>query len=474
MFVGRKTELELLEEDHTSHKSEFCVVYGRRRVGKSTLLEKFCAGKPSFFFTGGKERQRQQLARFGKELSKAAGNPLAAKTKLSSWSEALELLDQNIGNLLSTSEHSQKAIIVFDEFQWMCRGAPGLTSDLQRFWDKKWKDSKNLHLILCGSVVSFILGEVLSRNSPLFGRRTRSFKLSPFQPPEAKLFLGERGLFEVAEVLLAVGGVPKYLELFTGRKPVRKILAEQALSTGGFFVDEIRFVLSEQLKETENYFMILGELANEALPMAELSRRTGIATGQIAYYLERLQILDFVSRHSPIGAGSRSKTIRYRLDDSYLRFFFKLIRPNLRKINRKNRSSLFDIITQEQWDRYLGAAFEYFVGKNADHVAMLLGAGDSLAESGSFWQHKTKRKKGVQVDLVLKRTDGITTIVECKWSRKKTGMDAVHQLRTAAERYPNPERNSIELLLVAAGGVTKAVASQQDIVVLTLEDFIPA
>ena len=465
MFIGRKTELELLDSDYANRKSELCVVYGRRRIGKSTLLERFCHDKPNFFFTGGKERKRQQLERYARELGSSVRNPLAAKTKLASWSEALELLDQNIDNLLSTTNRAVKAIVVFDEFQWMCHGAPELTSDLQRFWDKRWKDSKNIHLILCGSAVSFMLGEVLSRKSPLFGRRTRAFKLLPFPPPEARLFFGKRGIFEIAEALLSVGGVPKYLELFTGRKPVRKVLAEQALSAGGFLVDEIRFVLSEQLKETENYFAILGELAHEALPMAELSRRTGIATGQIAYYL--------VTRHSPIGAGPRSKTIRYRLDDSYLRLFFKLVQPNLRKVNRTRRASMFDLITKDEWDRYLGAAFERFVGDNAEHVAMLLDAGDTSVEVGTFWQHKTKRKKGVQIDLVIKRGDGVTTLVECKWSRKKTGMEAVHQLRTMKKRYPNTERHTIELVLVAAGGVTREVVSQQDISVLTLEDFIP-
>lgn len=134
---------------------------------------------------------------------------------------------------------------------------------------------------------------------------------------------------------------------------------------------------------------------------------------------------------------------------------------------------MFDLITKDEWDRYLGAAFERFVGDNAEHVAMLLDAGDTSAEVGTFWQHKTKRKKGVQIDLVIKRGDGVTTLVECKWSRKKTGMEAVHQLRTMNKRYPNTERHTIELVLVAAGGVTREVVSQQDISVLTLENFIP-
>ncbi len=269
-----------------------------------------------------------------------------------------------------------------------------------------------------------------------------------------------------------MGGVPAYVELFAGPKPVRRVLAEQAFSAGGFLVDEVRFVLSEQLKETERYFQILGELAREALSMAELSRRTEIATGLIAYYLERMLLLDLVSRHTPIGAGPRSKTIRYRLDDSYLRFYFKLVAPNLRKIHRRRRTSPFDLIGREDWDRFLGAAFERFVDQHADLIARQLDAEDALEEVGSYWHRKTQRKRGVQIDLVLGRTDGVTTLVECKWSRKRTGMDAVHQLREKAQLYPNRERSTLELVLVAAGGVTRQVESQPDIVVLTLDDFI--
>ena len=144
----------------------------------------------------------------------------------------------------------------------------------------------------------------------------------------------------------------------------------------------------------------------------------------------------------------------------------------MKKIGRQRSASLFDHVGREEWDRYLGMAFEHFVKQHADQVAQLLDAGDSLTEVGAYWQRKTKRKKGVQIDLVLVRDDGITTLVECKWSRRKTGMDAVHQLRGKAELYPNTDRSSLELLLVAAGGVTKQVESQRDIRVLTVVDLL--
>ena len=140
MFVGRERELEVLAEAYASASSELCVIYGRRRIGKSTLLEQFAQDRPAFFYLAGRESKRIQLRRFVRELGDAVGDPLTGKVLASTWDEALTLLDRNI-RLFCEQHRCDKAIVVLDEFQWMCRGAPELLSDLQRFWDKRWKNS---------------------------------------------------------------------------------------------------------------------------------------------------------------------------------------------------------------------------------------------------------------------------------------------------------------------------------------------
>jgi AAA+ ATPase superfamily predicted ATPase len=179
MFIGRKTELHVLQEAWESPGAEFCVLYGRRRIGKSTLLEEFVRDKPAFFYLAGREAKSQQLRRFVRELGEAIGDPLTGRVRVSTWDEALTLVDRSI-EVFCRRHACRKLVLILDEFQWMCNGAPELLSDLQRFWDKRWRHGGRVYLILCGSAISFMLGEVLSRKSPLFGRRTRSFELRPF------------------------------------------------------------------------------------------------------------------------------------------------------------------------------------------------------------------------------------------------------------------------------------------------------
>ncbi len=468
MFIGRAQELGALCEGYESTRSELCVIYGRRRIGKSTLLERFVEDRPAFFYLAGKESKRLQLRRFVKELGDVIGDPLTGRIPVASWDEALTLLDRSIAPFCEQHRCS-KAIIVFDEFQWMCNGATELLSDLQRFWDKRWKNSANVCLVLCGSSTSFMLGDVLSRKSPLFGRRTRSFRLGSFSAEEASKLLPGWGAFEVAETWFTVGGIPKYLEIMAEQPSLRKAVSREALSSSGFFFDEIRFVLSEQLKETEHYFLMLEHMARAPMRITDIEHATGIPSGQVTYYLERLILLGFASRHIPFEAKANSKTVRYRLDDYYLRFYFKFIHPNRGRVASATTPLAWRDIMGDAWDNWAGLSFERFVWDHAHVLASR--SGHDLTAVGSFWQRETQRKQGVQVDLLVGCEGNITLLCECKWSRKPVGMEAIHELRKKMALFPNMNRHTLKPVLVAAGGVTRAVRSESDIQVVELTDF---
>jgi AAA+ ATPase superfamily predicted ATPase len=468
-FIGRRRELDVLQEGYDSPRSELCVVYGRRRIGKTTLLEEFVRGKPAFFYLAGKETKRHQLRRFVAELGQAVGDPLTAKVAVASWEEALTLLDRSVARLLER-RGGGKAVVVLDEFQLMCNGAPELLSDLQRFWDTRWKDRGDLYLIVCGSAISFMLGEVLSQKSPLFGRRTRSFSLGPFSIAETSRMLAGRGLFEVAEAYLAVGGVPKYLEVLGDERSFRSAMSREAFSPAGFFFNEVRFMLGEQLRETENYFLVLQHLAAGARRVVDLEQATGTPSGQIMHYLERLVLLGFVSRHTPLGSRPTSKTVLYRLDDYYLRFYFTFIHPNREAIQRSSAAIPFDRLAARRWDAYAGIGFEQLARDHAHLVAARLG--HELRTVGSYWRRPTKREAGVQIDLLVGCDDRTTLVCECKWSRRRVGAKVADALRTKAALFPNRARDTLRLVVVAAGGVTSAVKRQDDIAVVELGDLL--
>jgi len=159
-------------------------------------IEQFVAERPCFFYLAGRETKRLQLNRFVKELGQSVDDPLTGRTRADTWDEALQLLDRSIPALAKRAP-SGKVVVVFDEFQWMCQGANELLSDLQRYWDTLWRKKGNLLLILCGSSISFMVGDVLSRKSPLFGRRTQSLALAPFRLTEAAEFFPRKNRREL-------------------------------------------------------------------------------------------------------------------------------------------------------------------------------------------------------------------------------------------------------------------------------------
>ena len=266
-----------------------------------------------------------------------------------------------------------------------------------------------------------------------------------------------------------MGGVPKYLEILGGRQSFRSTMGKEALSATGFLFDEVRFVIGEQLRETEHYFMVLANLGRQGMGVTELQSATGIPSGQLMHYLERLQLLGFVSRHIPFEAAVSSKKVRYRLDDYYLRFYFTFIHPNRERIQRAARGLSWQAVAGQRWDAYAGQSFEHFVQDHAGQVAAKLGT--EVVRVGSHWQRPTTKKPGVQIDVLIGCEDETILLCECKWSKSKTGLDAVHQLRRKVALLPNKSKRTVRCVLIAAGGVTQPVRRERDVSVLELGDF---
>lgn len=465
-FHGRSAELDALHRGFTSERSGLWIVYGRRRVGKTALLEQFCRDKRAFFFTAGLEDSRAQMRRFIDELAVHAEQPLLAQLRPSSWSHALLALLQYAAGL------NEKLVVVLDEFQWMCRGTSSVLSDVQRFWDKEWKHNNRMQLILCGSAVSFMVGEVLAQKSPLFGRRTGTIHLEPLSAREASRFLGRRGRIEQAEALICLGGVPAYLEQLQARpsRSVRQMLDELAFQRGGYLIDEVDYIFSEQLHRAERYQQIVSLLASAPHTTSDLSRQLGLNRGQIAFYMQRLLLLGLIDKHRPITKTRSTKTVRFRLRDEYLRFYFHFIEPNLARIRSSRAKYNFSRITEKSWDSFLGLGFEQLVARNVEVVLQELGAAELVANVGSYWHRHTTKREGVQIDLVIERDDSVTMLVECKWSRKPIGVSVLAEIERKRRLYPNPKEHTLQSVLVAACGVTKAVR-KAGIPVITLADI---
>lgn len=464
MFVGRKHELQLLDNCFKEQKSHFTVIYGRRRVGKTALIEKHCAGKNAFNYTAIKTSKSKQIKNFLLDFSKFADDPLIASAPFRSWREVFELVLKHMPK--------EKTIFVLDEFQWMCKSDLSLLSIIQFIWDKHWQKNNNVHLILCGSSTSFMLDEVLSHKSPLFGRRTQTIELAPLIPSEAKKMLGVKNNCEATLYLMCLGAIPGYLLLIDKNLSFEQNINRMAFCKDSYFTDELKYILSDQLKQPAVYYKILQYLCLNPRSHKELSKLTGISSGSMSYYLDRLKALRIIEEYRPILLADTAKTVQFRIVDEYIRFYFNFIRPNLQVIAKNEGKYIFDEITSRRWNAFCGIAFERFCFRNVECIVNRLKIDSLYTKYGPYWQKSTKRRgPGVQIDMVIERRDKMSMIIECKWSEGKIGYDVFTELSNKCSKYPNPKDHKLRKVVISSCGVTNNLINHPELDVMTLDDF---
>ena len=224
-FIGRAPELALLEKQHAATTGALVPIYGRRRVGKSELILRFLHGKRAVYHVGKTAPGSLQLKEFLADAARVLDEPLLAHLPANDWRAALLAVGQRA--------KGKKLILAFDEFQWLAGASPELPSVLQELWDRSWRGSDGVMLILCGSYVGFMEREVLGKKSPLFGRRTAQIHLRPFAFPEAAAFHRGYSLVDKALTYFVCGGVPLYLRHFDSHRSIESNLETVILDEFG-------------------------------------------------------------------------------------------------------------------------------------------------------------------------------------------------------------------------------------------------
>ncbi len=337
MFLGRDRELSILDELHHSTRPELFVLYGRRRVGKTELLQQFCARKRAVYFLAAQVREKDNLRAFRDALASGLDDALAANIEFADWTAAL--------NVCAEISKQERLVVVLDEFPYLCESTRGLTSQLQRFWDTRGKHS-NLVLVLCGSQVSFMEQEVLAERSPLFGRRTAQRRLEPLEPEAAMAFFPRWKVRERALAYSILGGMPAYLRRFDdARSPEENVLRE-CLRPEGFLFDEVQFLLRSELSQPATYNSILAAVARGETKVGDIALAVGVDTTHANKYLTTLRELQLVEREVPLTDPDplRSRRGSYRVADRFLAFHARPSAPargrGRRRGDRRRRSPL--------------------------------------------------------------------------------------------------------------------------------------
>ena len=450
-FVGRNNELKLLEEAYASRRGELVVLYGRRRVGKSQLIKEFSAGKPRVFSFEGLEGQQTpaQIRHFISQWVDQGGDPLMARTQFRDWSDVFSTLTQH---LLSSSQG--KTILFLDELQWMAAGKSKLVSLLKFYWDNHWK-SKSVFLVLCGSVASFMVGEVVQSRA-LYGRVTLEIPLKGLLPNEAvPLFSNKRSPEEILRYLLVFGGIPKYLQDIHLNKSFVQNMNRLCFSRNAPMVQEVQKIFFGQFREPDFYRRIAVYLKQGPQPMVAIGRHVGLPSGGgLKRYMDNMEQAEMVRTIVPISWRPVKKSHRYTLSDEFLLFYFKFMEPHMKTIQTSQSPHLFETLTRGAWEPWLGMAFERFCQKNAWYLAMKMGFGDQMIQAAPLFH---RGEKGFQFDLVYGRSDGVIVVCEIKHFNAPLTTKIIPEMEKKLSRFKVPRGVTIEKALISLYGADQAL-----------------
>ena len=454
MFFGREKELELLRDLKNRNVAGMVVCSGRRRIGKSTLIEHFGEKTKFFEFYGLAPREnlsnKDQLEHFGEQLGLNFNIP---PMKFDNWNQAL--------NTLAGLTSKGPLIIFLDEISWMAGKDKDFASKLKGIWDTKFKKNKQLLLVICGSVSSWIQDNILN-DKGFMGRISLTLHLEELPLHEANKFWGNQlvSSYEKFKILCVTGGVPRYLEEVQPKHTAEQNIKRLCFSKGGILVEEFYKIFRDIFeKKKEEYTSIVNELA-EGREMSELCQRQGIRqTGGFSKKMNTLTASGFVAKDCVwAGAKKQPKHFKLRLKDNYLRFYLKYIRPKKELIDQGIYHELY-LEDLPGWETMMGLQFENLVLNNLSSIIHLLKIPpSSILSAAPYFQRLTKRGESCQIDLLI-QTKHTLYVCEIKF-RTKISIDVIDEVAKKIHSLKTPKILSIRPVLIYEGELAPKV--QQD------------
>ncbi|MEA4813130.1 MAG: ATP-binding protein [Anaerolineaceae bacterium] len=422
MFIGREQELQELNRRYQQKGFQMPVIYGRRRVGKTRLIQEFCKDKPNFFFSALEQNGPEQLRGFSEALlTQLPSEGSAFISSFETWEKALQYLT------LRSSE--KRLVLVIDEYPYLARAVKSISSLLQRMIDHEWKNSQ-LYLILCGSSMSFMENQVLGYQSPLYGRRTAQFHLKPLPYWDAIKFFEHWHWQEKLFGYAACGGIPQYLEYFSAHENFAMAVKREFLTSSGHLHEEPANLLKQEMHEPAMYHSILTAIANGASKQNEVATAIQKTGSEITSYLRNLISLGLISKSLPIGEENAKKTV-YQLEDNLYRFWYNFVPKSLPLISLGLAEEAWKKNVQPCLNEYFGHVFEDICLQYLSNQVRLGKSSLIYTEFGKWWGTDPLKKAEVEIDLVARNEAGIL-VGECKWRNEKVSLNTLKSLEAKA------------------------------------------
>ncbi len=458
-FINREKELTGLEKEYKRNGPSFMVIYGRRRVGKTTLIKEFIKNKNAVYYLADTQTEILQLARFKEIVSQQWNDEVLNNLDVNSW-------DGIFNYMAKHSPPKEKLIIVIDEFQYLAKVNKAVPSIFQRIWDELLQH-RSVMLILSGSIISMMYNTVLRYSSPLYGRRTAQLKLNPMRFKDFPSF------FEAApragkavpvtrfiELYSILSGVPKYIEIFEDCGDVFTAIEENILDKDSFLYNEPVYILNEELSETTTYFSIMEIISKGDHKIGNIANRLQVPTNHLTSFLNRLIELELVEREVPVTEKNPSKSKRglYFIKDHFFRFWFTYVLPYKSYLEMGNTPFVLNKIKQ---------TFHLFVAQAFEKICMEYLMENPPLEIGTIGKWWNNRE---EIDIAVNGEKEML-LGECKWWEAKVGLNILDDLKRKAASVDTKNKTLYFALFSKNGFSEELEEAAKDTKNILLYDF---
>ncbi len=454
-FLGRERELAALNRVLKKDIASFVVIRGRRRIGKSRLVEEFAAPFKLYSFAGIAPNEKTTAQSQRDEFSSQLASQGFPQVRAQDWNNLFWLLAEKVKR--------GRVIILLDEISWMGSCDFDFLGKLKNAWDLHFKKNPKLVLMVCGSASSWIERNILE-STGFVGRVSSVLTLEELPLKDCNAFWGENqqniSAMEKLKMLAVTGGIPRYLEELNPAVSAEENIKNLCFTKGALLFNEFEHIFSKIfLHDSDIYKKILQILSSGRKEFLEIQHELGSASGRTLEYLEELSLSGFIKRDYTwhLKDGKDAKLSRFRLSDNYLRFYLKYIEPYKTKIER-NSFDVKSLTALPGWSSMIALQFENLVLNNRELIWKLLriDPADIISEN-PFFQNKTVKQAGCQIDYLIQTRFDSLYVCEIKFSKHEVPYSIIEEVQTKINRLTRPKHMSCRPVLIHVNGVNAEV-----------------
>ena len=456
MFFNRKEELKYLDAKYNSGESELLIFWGRRRIGKTFLLKQFCDKFHGIFLMATASTSQDNLESFSSELADYFNDERLQIHSLRNWDEFFIYLDEKI---------QERTPVVIDEYPYLVENNPAISSNFQKYWDKRLQKNSNVMLILNGSAISMMEKETLEYRSPLYGRRSGQWFLEAFDVISANEFFNFKNLTQAIEAYTVSSGIPYYCKILSQQPDIYSAIRKKILTKGEVLFEEVDFLLRQEFRTPRSYFPILKSIAQGSHKFGEISSKTGYDKSNLTKYLSSLEKLKLIRREAPVTERKPEKSRKnlYFLNDNFVSFWFTFVLPHLVHLEFDKADAIMNKFVIPNFNNYVSQNVEPIIVELLKNDFFKLGL--DFNKIGRYWD------KNTEIDIWGETTENKLIIGEIKWTespcKKKALFDLIDKVSSI-----NIKKEVTYLFVSKAGFADDfSTITNEKIVLINLKDI---